>query len=95
MKFTDLFIKRPVLATVLSLLILLLGLYSIFSLQLSEYPKTESTMITVSTSYPGASASLMQGFITTPLMRAVSQANGIDYMTTSSMPSGAGCPWTG
>ncbi|MES2203680.1 MAG: efflux RND transporter permease subunit [Pseudomonadota bacterium] len=84
MKFTDLFIKRPVLATVLSLLILLLGLYSIFNLQLSEYPKTESTMVTVSTSYPGASASLMQGFITTPLMRAVSQANGIDYMTTSS-----------
>ncbi len=84
MKFTDLFIKRPVLATVVSLLILLLGLYSIFKLPLSEYPKTESTMITVSTSYPGASASLMQGFITTPLMRAVSQANGIDYMTTSS-----------
>jgi multidrug efflux pump len=84
MKFTDLFIKRPVLATVLSLFILLLGLYSIFKLPLSEYPKTESTMITVSTSYSGASAALMQGFITTPLMRAVSQANGIDYMTTSS-----------
>lgn len=84
MRFTDIFIKRPVLATVLSLLILLLGLYSIFKLQLSEYPKTESTMITVSTSYPGASASLMQGFITTPLMQAVSQANGIDYLTTSS-----------
>lgn len=84
MRFTDLFIKRPVLATVLSLFILLLGLYSIFKLPLSEYPKTESTMITVSTSYPGASSSLMQGFITTPLMRAISQANGIDYMTTSS-----------
>lgn len=84
MKFTDLFIKRPVLATVISLLILLLGLYSIFNLPLSEYPKTESTKVTVSTSYPGASASLMQGFITTPLMRAISQVNGIDYMTTSS-----------
>lgn len=84
MKFTDLFIKRPVLASVISLLILLLGLYSIFNLQLRQYPKTENTMITISTSYPGASASLMQGFITTPLMQAVSQANGIDYMTTSS-----------
>lgn len=84
MKFTDLFIKRPVLASVVSLMILLLGLYSIFNLQLSEYPKTESSMVTVSTSYPGASAALMQGFITTPLMQAISQANGIDYMTTSS-----------
>ncbi|MBP9726272.1 MAG: efflux RND transporter permease subunit [Gammaproteobacteria bacterium] len=84
MRFTDIFIKRPVLASVTSLLILLLGLYSIFNLPLSEYPKTESTMVTVSTSYPGASASLMQSFITTPLMQAVSQANGIDYMTTSS-----------
>lgn len=84
MNYTDLFIKRPVLATVLSLFILLLGFYSIFKLPLSEFPKTESTMITVSTGYTGASASLIQGFITTPLMRAVSQANGIDYMTTSS-----------
>lgn len=84
MKFTDVFIKRPVLASVISLLILLLGLYSILNLQLRQYPKTESAMITISTSYPGASASLMQGFITTPLMQAVSQANGIDYMTTSS-----------
>ena len=84
MRFTDLFIKRPVLACVLSLFILLLGLYSIFKLPLSQYPKTESTMITVSTNYTGASAALIQGFITTPLMRAVSQANGIDYMTTSS-----------
>lgn len=84
MKFTDLFIKRPVLATVVSLLILLLGLYSIFNLQLREYPQTESTMITVNTSYAGASAELVQGFITVPLTKAIAEADGIDYMSTSS-----------
>jgi multidrug efflux pump len=84
MKFTDLFIKRPVLATVVSLMLLLLGLYSVFSLQLREFPKTESTMITVSTSYAGASADVIQGFITQPLTGAIAQADGIDFMTSSS-----------
>lgn len=84
MNFTDFFIKRPVLAVVISLFILFLGVYAIFKLSLREFPKTESTLITVATSYPGASASLIQSFITTPLMRVIAQANGIDYLSTSS-----------
>ena len=63
MKFTDLFIKRPVLATVISLGILLLGLKSINSLELRQFPKLENSQITVSTAYPGASADVIQGFI--------------------------------
>ena len=84
MTFTDVFIKRPVLASAVSLMLLLLGLYSLFSLQLREFPKTESTMITVSTGYPGASADVIQGFITQPLTSAIAQADGIDFISTSS-----------
>jgi multidrug efflux pump len=86
--FTDIFIKRPVLATVLSLLIFLVGLQSIGSLQVSQFPKMENTVITVTTAYPGASASVIQGFITAPLQRAIASAEGIDYMTSTSV-SGA------
>ena len=83
MKFTDIFIKRPVLATVVSLLIFFLGLKSIFNLDVRQYPKVENTVITISTSYPGASADLMQGFITQPIQTAVSAADGIDYITST------------
>ena len=84
MRFTDLFIKRPVLATVVSLLILLFGLNSITNLQVRQYPRMNSTVITVITSYPGADAKLIAGFITSPLESAIASAEGIDYMTSSS-----------
>jgi multidrug efflux pump len=85
MKFTDLFIKRPVLATVVSLLILLFGLNSIATIQVRQYPRMDNTVITVTTSYPGADANLIAGFITTPLESAIASAEGIDYMTSSSV----------
>lgn len=84
MNFTDIFIKRPVLATVISLLIFLLGLRAIFDLPVSEYPKMENTVVTVTTSYPGASAEIIQGFITTPIQKSVAGADGIDYLTAES-----------
>ena len=66
MKFTDLFIHRPVLASVVSLLILVLGLRAITVLELRQYPETENTVVTVTTSYPGANSELVKGFITNP-----------------------------
>ncbi|WP_291492824.1 efflux RND transporter permease subunit [Desulfurella sp.] len=84
MKFTDIFIKKPVLSVVISLVILFLGLRSITELGIRQFPKTEDTLITVQTAYPGASADVVQGFITTPLERAIASAEGIDYMTSSS-----------
>ena len=84
MHFTDIFIRRPVLATVISLLILLLGLRSIQELQVRQYPKTEDTVITVTTAYPGANAELIKGFITTPIQQSIASAEGIDYLTASS-----------
>lgn len=84
MKFTDIFIKRPVLATVISLLILIFGLRSISQLQVMEYPKVENTVITITTAYPGASAGLIQGFISTPIEKAIAGADGVDYVTASS-----------
>lgn len=84
MTFTDIFIKRPVLSTVISLMIFVLGLVSFMTLQLRQYPKLESTVITVTTSYPGATADLIQGYVTTPLSQAIGSADGIDYMTATS-----------
>ena len=84
MRFTDLFVRRPVLAAVVSLLILLIGLRAAFELPVRQYPELKNTVITVTTSYPGAPAELMQGFITTPISQAVATAEGIDYMTASS-----------
>ncbi|MEW4983411.1 MAG: efflux RND transporter permease subunit [Cycloclasticus sp.] len=84
MKFTDIFVTRPVLASVVSLLILVLGLRSIASLEIREYPETKDTVISVSTSYPGASSELVKGFITTPLQQAIAQAEGIDYLSATS-----------
>ncbi|MFO1056226.1 MAG: MexW/MexI family multidrug efflux RND transporter permease subunit [Dongiaceae bacterium] len=87
MAFTDIFIRRPVLATVVSLLILLIGLRSLYGLPIRQYPQLQNTVITVTTVYPGASPELMQGFITTPISQAVSTAEGIEYMTSSSIQS--------
>ncbi|HEX7348749.1 MAG TPA: efflux RND transporter permease subunit [Rhodanobacteraceae bacterium] len=86
MKFTDLFIKRPVLAATVSLLILVLGLRAVTSLPIRQFPKTENATITVSTVYFGADAQTMAGFITQPLEQAIAQAQGIDYMTSQSTP---------
>src|SRR5437588_1748121 len=85
MKFTDLFIRRPVLALVVSLLILLIGLKCMLGLQIRQYPRLFNTTITVTTVYPGASPDLIQGFITTPIEQAVATAEGIDYLTSNSI----------
>jgi multidrug efflux pump len=85
MKFTDIFIRRPVLATVVSLLLLVLGLRSLGLLPVLQYPHTENAVVTVSTTYYGADASVVAGFITTPLENAIAQAQGIDYMTSTSL----------
>lgn len=84
MKFTDLFIHRPVLASVVSLLILVLGLRAISVLELRQYPETENTVVTITTNYPGANSELIKGFITNPLQQAIAEANGIDYLSSSS-----------
>ncbi|MDF2529598.1 MAG: bepE 2, partial [Gammaproteobacteria bacterium] len=84
MKFTDIFIKKPVLASVVSLLVLVLGLASISKLPLRQYPVMQNTTITVTTVYPGASADVVQGFITTPMSQSVGSADGIDYLEATS-----------
>ena len=84
MRFTDIFIKRPVLATVVSLLILLIGAQAGFKLPIRQYPELSNTTITVTTTYPGANADLIQGFITVPIQQAVASAEGIDTLTASS-----------
>src|SRR6476620_1445051 len=82
--FTDIFIRRPVLASVVSLLILLVGLASAFNLPVRQFPRTSNTTITITTVYPGANADLIKGFITTPIQQAVASAEGIDTLTSSS-----------
>ena len=84
MTFTDIYIRRPVLASVVSLLILVVGLRAIASLEVRQYPATEDTVVTVTTSYPGASGELVKGFITTPLQQAIAEAQGIDYLSSTS-----------
>jgi multidrug efflux pump len=84
---TDIFIRRPILASVVSLLILLIGLRAFFALPVRQYPLLSNTVVTVTTGYPGASPDLMQGFITTPIEQAVSSAEGIDYLTSTSIQS--------
>jgi multidrug efflux pump len=86
-KFTDIFIERPVLASVVSLAILVLGLRSVGLLPVLQYPQTQNAVVTVTTTYFGADPSLVAGFITTPLENSIAQANGIDYMTSSSRQS--------
>lgn len=85
MMFTDIFIKRPVLACVVSFMILLFGLRALSELELRQFPKMDNTVITITTAYPGASADLMQGFITTPIEKSVASADGVDYLTSQSV----------
>ncbi|MCO5161638.1 MAG: efflux RND transporter permease subunit [Mesorhizobium sp.] len=87
MSLSDLFIRRPVLSTVLAFMILLLGAQGIFNMSVRQYPEVEETVITVTTTYPGASADLIQGFITAPISAAVSTTEDIDYVTSQSRPS--------
>ncbi len=84
MKFTDIFVHRPVLASVVSLLILILGVRAFIDLEVRQYPKTQNTVVTVTTAYPGASSELVQGFITQPLQQAIAEADGIDYLSATS-----------
>src|SRR6266481_1888769 len=84
MRFTDIFVRRPVLASVVSLMILVLGVRSYYSLPVLQFPRTSNTVVTVTTTFYGADPDVIAGFITTPLENAIAQANGIDYMTSSS-----------
>src|SRR5512143_307819 len=84
MKLTDVFVRRPVLAIVVNLLVLVAGLQAIRSLNVRQYPRLDSATVTVRTVYVGASADLVRGFITTPLERAIAAADGIDYIESQS-----------
>ena len=84
MKFTDLFVKRPVLAMVVNLVILIAGLQAVRSLSVRQYPRSDISVIQVTTVYVGANADLVRGFITTPLERVIASADGIDYMESNS-----------
>ena len=84
MRITDLFIRRPVLAIVVNLVILIAGLQSIRSLSVRQYPKSDIAVVRVTTAYVGASADLVRGFITTPLERVIASSDGIDYIESSS-----------
>ncbi|ASK78089.1 transporter [Paraphotobacterium marinum] len=85
MKFTDLFISRPVLAVSLSLLVFILGFQALFKMPIQEFPETSNTTITVTTAYAGASPDVIQGFVTQPLEQAIAQVDNIDYITGSSV----------
>jgi multidrug efflux pump len=85
MKFTDIFIQKPVLATVVSLLIFLVGLRSAVELNVRQYPELQNAAITVNTVYVGADADLVEGFVTTPLEREIASAEGIDYISSTSL----------
>ena len=96
MRFTDLFIRRPVIAMVVNLVIVIAGLQAIRSLNVRQYPRSENAAVTVTTVYVGASADLVRGFITTPLERVIAAADGIDYIESESRAerlarSGPGC----
>ena len=84
MRFTDFFIRRPVFAIVLSLLLLVFGLRALNDLQVRQYPEMEIGQLTITTVYPGANAELVQGFVTTPIQETISSVEGIDYMKASS-----------
>ncbi|MEZ5685374.1 MAG: efflux RND transporter permease subunit [Paracoccaceae bacterium] len=87
MHFTEIFIRRPVLSTVVGAFMLLLGFQAFFSLAVREYPEVDETVVTITTVYPGAAADLIQGFITAPIAAAVATTENIDYVTSSSRPS--------
>src|SRR6266508_4010765 len=82
--FTDLFIRRPILAIVVSLVILIAGLQAMKTLNVRQYPRSDIASVTVTTVYVGADAELVRGFITTPVERAIAAADGIDYMQSQS-----------
>ncbi len=85
MRFTDLFLRRPVLATVVNLIILVLGLRALFGLPVNQYPRTQNAVVTIATSYYGADAQTVAGFITQPLEAVIAQAQGIDYLSSNSL----------
>lgn len=85
MQFTDVFIRRPVFATVLSLIILLVGLRAYLDLPVRQYPNIEASVVTITTTYPGASAQLLEGFVTTPLEGALVGIDGVDFMESSNV----------
>src|SRR5262245_16800715 len=87
MRFTDLFVRRPVLAIVMNLVILIARLQSIRSLSVRQYPRSDIAVIRVSTAYVGASADLVRGFLTTPLERVIASADGIEYLESASAQS--------
>ena len=82
--FTDLFIKRPVLAVVVNLVILIAGFQAIRSLNVRQYPRSENATVTITTAYVGAPAELVRGFITQPLERVIAAADGIEYLQSAS-----------
>ncbi|MBH0114414.1 efflux RND transporter permease subunit [Novosphingobium sp. YJ-S2-02] len=84
MRFTDLFIRRPIAAIVVSLLILLVGISAVFGLQIRQYPRMESATITIDTQLPGATQDVMQGFVTTPIAQEIATASGIEYLSSTS-----------
>ena len=85
MTFTDIFIRRPVLACVVSLMIVVIGYKAFTALPILEYPKTDNAVVTITTTYYGADPDTIAGFVTTPLENAIAQANGIDYLTSKSI----------
>src|SRR4030081_3554472 len=85
MNFTDTFINKPVLAIVVSLLILVLGLRALSDISVRQYPKTENAVVTVMTAYYGADAQTIAGFITQPLEQAIAQAHAINYLPSKSV----------
>ena len=87
MSFTDIFIRRPVVATVLSLILLLAGLQAYFSLNVRQFPRSDIAVISVKTRYIGANPDLVRGFVSTPLERAIASADGIDYLESQSSQS--------
>ncbi len=87
MRFTDLFIHRPVVAMVISLLLLIAGVQSLRSLNVRQYPRSDIAVVQVKTRYVGASADLVRGFVTTPLERVIASADGIDYLDSQSAQS--------
>ncbi|HKU93654.1 MAG TPA: efflux RND transporter permease subunit [Vineibacter sp.] len=84
MNITDIFVRRPILSVVVSLLILLIGTSALFSLPVRQYPNLESATITVTTTYPGATQEVMQGFVTSPIAQSIATASGIEYLTSTS-----------
>lgn len=89
MKFTDIFIRRPVLAIVVSCLLLMLGVQAATQLSIRQFPEIEKSVIFVFAAYPGANASTVQGFVTDPLQRRIASANGVEYITSQSDPGTA------